>query len=74
MTKYYYFWKFGDGRLRRLNFGTTSADTCFYSWTAVAPWDWKVLDEAEWLECQEGMCGFEGVRCQDSGLEIQGGS
>ena len=29
------FWKFGDGRVRHFNLGTTSANTCFYSWTAV---------------------------------------
>ena len=26
---------FGDGRFRHLDLGTTSANTCMYSWTAV---------------------------------------
>ena len=34
-TKYYQFWKFGDGKFKHLDLGTTSANTCFYPWTAV---------------------------------------
>ena len=26
---------------------------------------WKVLDEAVWLEGQEGMSGLEGIHCQN---------
>ena len=39
--KYYQFWKFQDGRFRHLDLGTTWANTCFYSWTAVAS-RWRV--------------------------------
>ena len=34
-TKCYQFWKFGDGRFRPLDLGTTSANYCLNSWTAV---------------------------------------
>ena len=34
-TKYYKFWKFGDGRFKHLDLGMTSANTCFYPRTAV---------------------------------------
>ena len=34
-TKYYQFWKFGDGIFKHLDLGRTSAHTCFYPWTAV---------------------------------------
>ena len=31
----YQFWKFGDGRYKHLDLGTTSANSCFYPRTAV---------------------------------------
>ena len=35
-TKYYQFWKFGDGRFKHFDLGTTSANSCFYPRTAVS--------------------------------------
>ena len=29
------FWKFEDGRFKHFDLGTTSANICFYPWTAV---------------------------------------
>ena len=43
-TKHNEFWKFVDGRFRHLDLGTTLANTCFYSRTAVmgrGGWPWS---------------------------------
>ena len=34
-TKYYQFWKLGEGRLRHLDLGTTLTNSFLYSWTTV---------------------------------------
>ena len=50
-TKYYQFQKFGEGRIKHLDLGTTSANTCFYPQTAVVPTNFEHQSQIEqsWL-------------------------
>ena len=67
-TKYYQFWKFGDGRFRHLDLGTTSANSCLYSWTTVA---FTGAVAMHYVHCS--VCRVQCAACQICYLTVETG-